>query len=159
MLKIFVTVLFTVVFVQAQINYDASRHEIIRSYFDVIPGRWRGFAQTDSNDVENLLDTCITSIRPESLLDNSRLSTSQRTVCERDLEILISAASQRELWALKVFDAWGKPLPSGLLNGNIFWTGNYDECINPLYQENNRSFVRQPVDTQYCTSTIFRVMV
>ena len=154
MLKIFVTVLFTVVLAEAQINYDESRHEIVQSYFDVIPGRWRGFDRTDSNDAESLVDTCIASIRPELLMDNSQLSSGQSTECERDLEILIRAAAQRELWALKVFDAWGKPLPSGLLNGNIFWTGNYDECVNPLYQEKNRSFVRQPVDTQYCTSTL-----
>ncbi|CAF3060708.1 unnamed protein product [Rotaria sp. Silwood2] len=51
---------------------------------------------------------------------------------------------------MKVFDAWGKPLPSGLLKGNVFWLGNYDECINPLYQINNKSFVRQLIDTQYC---------
>ncbi|CAF1056631.1 unnamed protein product [Rotaria sordida] len=72
------------------------------------------------------------------------------TTCERDLEILKTAAFQRQLWAMKVFDAWGKPLPSGLLNGNMYWIGNYDECINPLYQINNKSFVRQPIDTQYC---------
>jgi hypothetical protein len=156
MLKIFMAVLLTVVLVEAQINDDQSRYDIIRPNFDAIPGRWRGFDQTNSDDFENPVDTCITSIRPELLLDNARLSTGRRTDCERDLEILISAASRRELWALKVFDAWGKPLPSGLLNGNIFWIGNYDECTNRLYQENNRSFVRQPVDTQYCASTFCR---
>jgi hypothetical protein len=78
------------------------------------------------------------------------LSINQSTTCERDLQVLIDALSQRQLWALKVLDAWGKPLPSGLLKGNTFWIGNYDECVNPLYQLNNKSFVQQPFDTQYC---------
>ncbi|CAF5177198.1 unnamed protein product, partial [Rotaria sp. Silwood1] len=57
------------------------------------------------------------------------------------------------MWALKVLDAWGKPLPSGLLKGNTYWVGNYDECIQPMYSPNNKTFLSQPFDTQYCTLT------
>lgn len=31
-------------------------------------------------------------------------------------------------WSLQMLDSMGKP-PSGLLQGNIFWLGNYDQCI------------------------------
>ena len=102
-------------------------------------------------------NTFVASIRPELFLEKIVLSPNENTTCERDLNRLISAASRRELWALKVFDAWGKPLPSGLLKGNIFWLGNYDECVDQLYEIDNKSFVQQPFDTQYCKSTLFHV--
>ncbi|CAF4855020.1 unnamed protein product [Rotaria sp. Silwood1] len=70
-----------------------------------------------------------------------------------DFEILLQAALNRDMWALKVLDAWGKPLPSGLLKGNTYWVGNYDECIQPMYLPNNKTFLSQPFDTQYCTLT------
>ncbi|CAM4841946.1 unnamed protein product [Rotaria magnacalcarata] len=125
--------------------------------FDTIPLRFesviqrlRDFYQNYPDIVNDLVNTPFANIRPELLLTNRTFSQNQSTACERDLEILISAASQRQLWALKVLDAWGKPLPSGLLKGNIFWLGNYDECLNPLYQINNKSFLQQPINTQYC---------
>lgn len=99
---------------------------------------------------ENPSNTPIAAIQPE-LFFNKRLTLSnQSTTCERDLDTLINAALNNELWALKVFDAWGKPLPSGILKGNILWLGNYDECIDLLYEEEKKSFVQQPIDTQYC---------
>ena len=106
------------------------------------------------NDLDN---TLIASIRSELFLEKKSFSTDQNTTCERDLHRLVFAASRRELWALKVFDAWGKPLPSGLLKGNIFWLGNYDECVDQLYQINNKSFLRQPFDTQYCKLNHFHL--
>ena len=74
----------------------------------------------------------------------------QTTQCERDFELLLQAAAKRDLWALKTIDAWGKPLPSGVLKGNTFWIGNYDECLQPLYQTNNKTYLSQPFETQYC---------
>jgi len=73
------------------------------------------------------------------------------TVCEQDFQTIITGALQFETWALKVVDAWGKPLPSGLLRGNVYWTGNYDECVEQMYLPDNKSFVTQPFDTQHCT--------
>ncbi|CAF3429991.1 unnamed protein product [Rotaria socialis] len=98
---------------------------------------------TPSEQVFSTMGLILNAKRTMLLPENS-------TACEQDLETLIISASQRQLWALKVFDAWGKPLPSGLLTGNIYWLGNYDECINPLYEKNNKSFYSQPIDTQYC---------
>ncbi|CAF3832680.1 unnamed protein product, partial [Rotaria sp. Silwood1] len=41
------------------------------------------------------------------------LSTNNRTTaCEKDIEILVKAVLRRDMWALKVIDSWGKPLPS-----------------------------------------------
>jgi hypothetical protein len=85
----------------------------------------------------------LASISPSS---NSNISTK----CEQDFALLVEAASRREFWALKILDAWGKPLPSGLLKGNSLWLGNYDECLDPLYQPENKTFLKQPFDGQYC---------
>ncbi|CAF1284363.1 unnamed protein product [Rotaria sordida] len=136
-------------FVPQSINGEPE-FETIPLRFDAVIQRLRDFYQHYPDVVNDLANTPIVTIRPELLLTNISFSNNQSTACERDLEILKTAAFQRQLWAMKVFDAWGKPLPSGLLNGNMFWIGNYDECINPLYQINNKSFVRQPIDTQYC---------
>ena len=112
-------------------------------------------SQVDSDNSDDAPSTSIASIRPELLLSQTSCSTNQSTPCERDLAILILAASQRELWAWKVLDAWGKPMPPGILKGNIFWLGNYDECVDDLYLEKNRSFARQPIHTQFCRSIVF----
>ncbi|CAF1100702.1 unnamed protein product, partial [Rotaria magnacalcarata] len=126
------------------------KFETIPLRFESVIQRLRDFYQNYPDIVNDLVNTPFAKIRPELLLTNRTFSQNQSAACERDLEILISAASQRQLWALKVLDAWGKPLPSGLLKGNIFWLGNYDECLNPLYQINNKSFLQQPINTQYC---------
>lgn len=118
--------------------------------FDVIIEQLRYSYQHHTDLVTDLINHRIANIRSEELITRISLSINQSTTCERDLQVLIDALSQRQLWALKVLDAWGKPLPSGLLKGNTFWIGNYDECVNPLYQLNNKSFVQQPFDTQYC---------
>ncbi|CAF1490507.1 unnamed protein product [Rotaria sp. Silwood1] len=80
--------------------------------------------------------------------------SNETTKCEQDFVFLVKAALRRDLWALKIFDSWGKPLPSGLLKGNILWTGNYDECLDPLYQVANKTFVQQPFDSQYCALSL-----
>ncbi|CAF4988987.1 unnamed protein product, partial [Rotaria sp. Silwood1] len=112
------------------------------------PQLWN-FNQLHSNLKYDSADIPIASFRSELLTSTILLSIDQYSICKRDLEILIDAALRRDLWALKVFDAWGRPFPSGSLTGNTFWIGNYDECVNDLYQENNKSFVRQPIETQY----------
>ena len=83
------------------------------------------------------------------------LSSNATTICEREFGMIVESTVRRELWALKVMDAWGKPLPSGLLNDNTYWTGNYDECIQPLYQSTNKKFLSQPLSTQHCASIDF----
>ncbi|XP_021346367.1 nose resistant to fluoxetine protein 6-like, partial [Mizuhopecten yessoensis] len=48
--------------------------------------------------------------------------------CFSHLQHLVSELTQREQWAMKIIDAAGK-IPSGILDGNILWTGSYDECL------------------------------
>ncbi|CAF1432064.1 unnamed protein product, partial [Adineta steineri] len=81
----------------------------------------------------------------------SLFSNNEVTQCEQDFEIILQAILKRDTWALKVFDAWGKPLPSGILKGNTYWVGSYDECLQPMYLPTNKSFISQPFDTQHCT--------
>lgn len=56
----------------------------------------------------------------------------------------------KETWPRKVLDAWGKPLPSSILKDNMYSVGDYDECVNPMYDPANKSFIYQPFDTQHC---------
>jgi len=42
------------------------------------------------------------------------------TQCQQDFDVIIQSVSQNDMWALKIFDAWGKPLPPGVLKGNIY---------------------------------------
>jgi hypothetical protein len=113
--------------------------------------------QQQSNFIE-LLDYSsmysITSGKLSSYLTSS-VSNNQTTQCEKDFEIIVQALLKRETWALKVFDAWGKPIPSGILKGNTYLVGNYDECLQPMYLTNNKTFVAQPFDTQYCKFILF----
>jgi hypothetical protein len=80
----------------------------------------------------------------------SSLSSNQTTICEQEFGMIVEAALRGDMWALKVFDAWGKPLPSGILKGNLYWTGNYDECLQQLYLPGTKSFAQQSFHTQYC---------
>lgn len=47
------------------------------------------------------------------------------------------------------FDAWGK-VPSGLMQGNIYWTGSVYECQHYLRSFNN-TVIEQPFKTHTCT--------
>ncbi|CAF0937128.1 unnamed protein product [Adineta steineri] len=80
----------------------------------------------------------------------SSISNNKTTHCEQDFEIILQAALKSDMWAIKVIDAWGKPLPSGILKGNTFWVGSYDECLQPMYLPANKSFISQPFNTQHC---------
>lgn len=101
----------------------------------------------------NLIEDVEYNLKPEQMLEYMSLSLSnnETSLCERDFEIIVQSALKRDTWALKVFDAWGKPLPSGILKGNVYWVGNYDECIRPMYDPATKSFISQPLNTQHCT--------
>ena len=77
-------------------------------------------------------------------------SGNKTNACEKDFEMFLQAVSKGEMWAIKVFDAWGKPLPSGVLSGNTYWVINYDECAKEMYSPTNKSFEPQPFNTQHC---------
>ncbi|XP_017083982.1 nose resistant to fluoxetine protein 6 [Drosophila eugracilis] len=60
---------------------------------------------------------------------DSRLPSQQDLLCLSDLTALITGLQSGQYWALKMFDAWGT-IPSGLLTGNSYDLGNFDECLN-----------------------------
>ncbi|XP_060647040.1 nose resistant to fluoxetine protein 6-like isoform X1 [Drosophila nasuta] len=69
----------------------------------------------------------ITQTNLDLRLDN-RLPSQQDLLCLADMAQLMSGLSSRSYWALRMIDSWGS-IPSGILYGNFFDMGNYDECI------------------------------
>ncbi|XP_060526879.1 nose resistant to fluoxetine protein 6-like isoform X2 [Cylas formicarius] len=51
------------------------------------------------------------------------------TRCFKDLKQFAAAVEDREVWALKILDASGRP-PSGFLYGNNFWLGSHSQCVD-----------------------------
>lgn len=49
-------------------------------------------------------------------------------MCQKQLVLLIEAYQAKELWSLKVFDAWGKS-QSGLFSGNLVNFGHWEQCL------------------------------
>jgi hypothetical protein len=49
-------------------------------------------------------------------------------LCEKQVLLLVGGYQRKELWALKVFDAWGKSQP-GLFSGNLINFGHFDQCL------------------------------
>lgn len=127
--------------------------------YQTIPLRYEAaldhLRQYQRTDFLSLLDESpnysITSEKISSYIES--IGDNQTSECEREFQTLMSAVSKRDSWALKVIDAWGKPLPSGILKGNLYWVGDYDECLNRMYLPANKSFVPQPFETQYCKKT------
>ena len=122
-------------------------YEMFPLRFDLIMKRTRHVQYFKFDSFADLPYT-ITSARMSDYLTS--LTSNETTACERDFETIIVGALKHHQWALKVLDAWGKPLPSGLLKGNVFWTGNYDECVQQLYIPANKTFLSQPFETQHC---------
>ncbi|XP_017077663.1 nose resistant to fluoxetine protein 6 [Drosophila eugracilis] len=50
-------------------------------------------------------------------------------LCASDMAALMTGLLNGQVWALQMIDAWGS-IPSGLLTGNSYDLGNYDECLN-----------------------------
>ncbi|UJR22251.1 hypothetical protein I4U23_025312 [Adineta vaga] len=68
--------------------------------------------------------------------------------CSRDIQLLARSLKTKQTWALKTLDAWGK-VPSGIMQGNIYWIGSVYECAHHLRGLNN-SIVEQPFQTRTC---------
>ncbi|XP_016984860.1 nose resistant to fluoxetine protein 6 [Drosophila rhopaloa] len=60
---------------------------------------------------------------------DSRLPTQDDLLCLNDMTALMTGLRTGQYWALKMIDAWGS-IPSGLLTGNSYDLGNFDECLN-----------------------------
>lgn len=125
------------------------KYQTIPLRFDLAIAKFGQYQHFTPADILNDVPYSITLTEISARM--SSLSSNQTTICEQEFGVIVEAALRRDMWALKVIDAWGKPLPSGILKGNLYWTGNYDECLQQLYLPENKSFVQQPFDTQYCT--------
>ncbi|XP_017046371.1 nose resistant to fluoxetine protein 6-like [Drosophila ficusphila] len=63
-------------------------------------------------------------------LESFGLSANQKDFeCKQDLAALLRGLSSSQMWAQKMVDSWGS-IPSGLLTGNTFDLGNFDECLS-----------------------------
>ncbi|CAF3075333.1 unnamed protein product [Rotaria sp. Silwood2] len=108
-------------------------HRIIPLRFDTAIDYLRQYEQFRSSPHKNHVPYEITLNDMLIYSQNISFSNSNISVCEQNFIELIQAASLYDTWALKILDSWGKPLPSGLFKGNIYWTGNYDECLQQMY--------------------------
>ncbi|XP_043067645.1 nose resistant to fluoxetine protein 6-like [Drosophila bipectinata] len=61
--------------------------------------------------------------------DRAQDPTDEDLLCINDLVLFSVSVSTGEYWALKMLDSWGK-FPSGVLTGNSYDLGNFDECLN-----------------------------
>ncbi|KAH8382323.1 hypothetical protein KR009_002919 [Drosophila setifemur] len=68
------------------------------------------------------------SVSDLSISDREGDPTEEDMICLMELTNFAVAALYGEYWALKMFDSWGK-YPSGMLTGNFYDLGNYDECL------------------------------
>nr|XP_044251479.1 nose resistant to fluoxetine protein 6 [Drosophila takahashii] len=83
-------------------------------------------------------------LKNATLKRNSRLANKDDTLCLKELEALMKGLSSSENWALKMMDSWGK-IPSGLLTGNTWDLGNFDECLSI-----NQVIGSQKIRGKYC---------
>lgn len=56
--------------------------------------------------------------------------------CSDQLEQLLDGLKNKMEWSFSVLDSFGK-IPSGLINGNIAWLGEFSECRNISANEGN----------------------
>eukprot|EP00058_Branchiostoma_floridae_P006674 XP_002592162.1 hypothetical protein BRAFLDRAFT_88115 [Branchiostoma floridae] len=59
--------------------------------------------------------------------------------CQRDVAQYNADLSHGKMYALQMLDAGGKP-PSGILGGNLVWTGSYSQCVNITRKGYNITF-------------------
>ncbi|XP_053384254.1 nose resistant to fluoxetine protein 6-like isoform X2 [Mercenaria mercenaria] len=72
--------------------------------------------------------------------------------CLNHLNMTVQALLQRQVWALQFLDATGK-LSSGFLQGNIFWLGRFEECLNTtatVFVGPNNTTPTHPFKGKYC---------
>lgn len=49
-------------------------------------------------------------------------------LCQKQVQLLVDGYQSKELWALNVFDSWGKT-QSGMFSGNVVNFGHYEQCL------------------------------
>lgn len=59
--------------------------------------------------------------------------TKSDEMCKKQMFRLVADYQNKELWALKVLDSWGKS-QSGLFSGNLINFGHYEQCLATRHQ-------------------------
>jgi Nose resistant-to-fluoxetine protein, N-terminal domain len=59
-------------------------------------------------------------------------------LCEKQISLLVDGFARKEIWALKVFDSFGKS-QAGLFSGNLVNFGHYDQCLGTRHRFTNKS--------------------
>ncbi|RUS88830.1 hypothetical protein EGW08_003375 [Elysia chlorotica] len=72
----------------------------------------------------------------------SQRSVADFETCAADVSTMMTARSNNTEWAVRMFDAWGKP-GAGLIQSNLMFLGEYDQCLHTDVQ--GAGF-----DPQYC---------
>ncbi|KAH3795787.1 hypothetical protein DPMN_149348 [Dreissena polymorpha] len=92
----------------------------------------------------------------KSVLDSviAEIGANISEACMNSTTQMLKAAFNRDQWALRMIDAIGKP-PSGLLDFNLQWPGNYDECVETQVSvlDNSTGLVSEPFASQYCIAS------
>ncbi|OWF35674.1 O-acyltransferase like protein-like [Mizuhopecten yessoensis] len=94
---------------------------------------------TGPEDLQTFLESAnldVLNFNPEAMLASLGVSPQ----CVQDLGLTTMSLTQSELWAIQMLDSMGK-LREGILEGNIYFPGSYDECLNIVPPE---------FSTQYC---------
>ncbi|CAL1261973.1 unnamed protein product [Larinioides sclopetarius] len=76
----------------------------------------------------------------------SRASSNQ---CVKDFKYVQKSLDSRSDWSMKMLDSYGKP-GSGILEGNLIWPGQYDECISVQAPSKENTSLRG-FQGEYCT--------
>ena len=58
--------------------------------------------------------------------------------CNETLDTLFADLLDKEMYAVNMLDAWGKPEP-GILYGSHDWLGSYDQCL----EQSNATFTTE----------------
>ncbi|KAH8268343.1 hypothetical protein KR026_005457 [Drosophila bipectinata] len=83
-----------------------------------------------------------------------RVSSKANSECTADITEVQNGISSRRAWALKMMDSWGF-IPSGILTGETFDLGNFDECLSIAHvTESNRKIIGK-----YCFLVAKRIKI
>lgn len=140
----------TVAFIFCCFLFTSTISQIIPFRFDQAIQRLNQYEKFSPE--EHIKDHLQYNLTPEKISEyiSATISNNKTNKCEQDFNLVLDAAPKEQMWAMKILDAWGKPLPSGVLKGNVYWVGDYNECLQPMYYPTNKSYISQPFDTQYC---------
>jgi hypothetical protein len=62
-------------------------------------------------------------------------------ICRNQLTLFTDALSDREFWALELFDTWAK-IQAGYLSGNIRNIGDFDHCVKFRYNTQSNGIIQ-----------------